>query len=245
MILTGTRAHGATRRRMLGGDRGVPSLHKGEWMESGDDPALSPTVFLVEQPPGSVLPTHFHRNNEFQVVVQGGGMLGRHAVRSVMVHYAGAYSGYGPIAAGDQGLSYFTLRAVCEAGVLTEREEMVRGPKVQHHVPAIDVADAATLRECAQPVCETLLGPDADGLCVQRILLGPGQRCAANDPAGSTGQFHLVLAGTLDAAGQALGLWESAFHSAAGGAPRLVAGPEGADVLVLQIPHRDPVYAGH
>ena len=38
---------------------------KSEWMKAGDDPAFSPTVFLVEQPPNVSLCTHFHRNNQF------------------------------------------------------------------------------------------------------------------------------------------------------------------------------------
>jgi hypothetical protein len=131
MIVTGTRAHGELRRRFLQLPSGF-CYHKGEWMESGDDPLLSPTMFLVEQPAGKVLPTHWHRENQFQVVVGGGGTMGRHEIAPIMVHYAGAYSGYGPIIAGPEGVKYFTIRAVFEQGAMmaaTQLESMIRGPK--------------------------------------------------------------------------------------------------------------------
>jgi hypothetical protein len=36
----------------------------------------------------------------------------------VVVHYAGAFTGYGPLIAGPQGITYFTLRPVCESGFI-------------------------------------------------------------------------------------------------------------------------------
>ena len=69
------------------------SFHRSEWMQAGHDPVLSPTVFLVEQPPGAELPPHFHTQNQFQVVKEGYGSLGRHTIGPGSVHYAGAYTG--------------------------------------------------------------------------------------------------------------------------------------------------------
>lgn len=87
-------------------------FHKGEWMESGQDPRLSPTVFLVEQPANTTLKTHFHGENQFQVFVRGSGSIGRETISPMTVHYAGAYTGYGPLLSGPEGLFYFTIRAV-------------------------------------------------------------------------------------------------------------------------------------
>ena len=56
-------------------------------------------------------------------VVGGGGTMGRHEIAPIMVHYAGAYSGYGPIIAGPEGVKYFTIRAVHEAGEVARRHE--------------------------------------------------------------------------------------------------------------------------
>src|SRR5678816_3651970 len=91
---------------------------KSEWMANvtggSGDAELSPTVFLVEQAPNVSLRTHFHRQNQFQIFVRGSGTIGRHPLGPLMVHYAGAYSGYGPLVAGPEGLAYFTLRTVFE-----------------------------------------------------------------------------------------------------------------------------------
>src|SRR5688572_4441868 len=101
-------------------------------MESGNDPRLSPTVFLVEQPPNTTLQPHFHRQNQFQLFVGGGGTFGRAPLQPITVHYAGAYTAYGPLVAAGQGIQYFTIRPVCESGFIpvAEREQkMIRGPK--------------------------------------------------------------------------------------------------------------------
>ena len=95
------------RARMSRHPRALPdgfSFHRSEWMDGGKDPLWSPTVFLVEQPPDSILASHFHTQNQFQVVMAGSGKLGAHDVRHGSVHYAGAYTGYGPVVAGPQGL---------------------------------------------------------------------------------------------------------------------------------------------
>ena len=49
MIAIGTRAHGEAKRRQLPNMRA--HFYKSEWLEAGDDATLSPTAFLVEQPP--------------------------------------------------------------------------------------------------------------------------------------------------------------------------------------------------
>lgn len=49
------------------------TYYKTDWLTSGGDRELSPTVFLVEQAPNVSLRTHFHRNNQFQLFVRGSG----------------------------------------------------------------------------------------------------------------------------------------------------------------------------
>jgi hypothetical protein len=176
MIVTGTRAHGELRRRFLQLPSGF-CYHKGEWMESGDDPLLSPTMFLVEQPAGKVLPTHWHRENQFQVVVGGGGTMGRHEIAPIMVHYAGAYSGYGPIIAGPEGVKYFTIRAVFEQGAMmaaTQLESMIRGPKRQVSTDRYQPLGEAGLAGLTGARCVDLIEPAADKLAAQVWQLPAG-----------------------------------------------------------------------
>lgn len=245
MIVVGTRAHGDARRRFLQLPSGF-SYHKGEWLESGEDPQLSPTAFLVEQPGDTVLPPHFHQQNQFQVVVDGGGTLGRHDIGPITVHYAGAYTGYGPLIAGPQGVKYFTIRAVYEKGammVATQRDRMIRGPKRHVSVgPFLPVGEAG-LAGLSAPDRVDLVAPASDKLAAQVWRLPPGARALALDPAGSSGQFHMVLSGTLRHGGAEIGRHEMIFASADEGAQQLVAGDRGAEVLLLQIPPKAAEYA--
>ena len=64
----------------------------------------SPQAFLVHQQPGWVLRAHYHRQEQFQVALRGGGMMGRHALNALSVHYTTRESGYGPLSAGPDGL---------------------------------------------------------------------------------------------------------------------------------------------
>jgi hypothetical protein len=244
MIVTGTRAHGEMRRRFLQLPDGF-AYHKGEWMESGEDPLLSPTVFLIEQGAGKVLPTHWHRENQFQVVVGGAGTMGKHHIGPIMVHYAGAYSGYGPIIAGPEGVMYFTIRAVHEQGAMMasrDRDRMVRGPKRQESSDSYQPLDDAAIAALTSPRCIDLIAPAPDKLAAQVWQVPPGGSAQALDPAGSSGQFLMVLAGELQHNGQALHQWETMFVSADEPAQQLQAGTAGAQVLLMQIPPKAGVY---
>src|SRR5258708_39913544 len=143
-----SRAAGIAEPVVVNGDTYI----KSEWMANlaGDDndAEFSPTVFLVDQPPNVSLRTHFHRQNQFQIFVRGSGSIGRHKLGPLMVHYASAYTGYGPLVSRPDGLAYFTLRTVFEKGSLTMTQhapEMKRGPK--RHLPSqiVPVAAAATI----------------------------------------------------------------------------------------------------
>src|SRR3954451_8876249 len=60
--------------------------------------------------------SHFHEHPQFQVFVEGDATFQRHHVAPVNVHFTDAYSVYGPIVAGDDGLSFFVLRPELDAG---------------------------------------------------------------------------------------------------------------------------------
>lgn len=127
----------------------------------------------MEQGPHSALAPHFHRKNEFQVVVQGGGHFGAHAVQAITVHYAGAYTGHGPVVAGDEGLSYFTILSVFEQGAAflpQGRDQMVRGPKRQFHSPPYPAADAQALAARRDAETLELIPPQPDGIGATRAI---------------------------------------------------------------------------
>lgn len=242
MIVTGTRSHSQERRRPIA--VAESTFFKGEWMESGQDPVLSPTVFLAEQPPDYTLQTHFHRQNQFQLFVEGTGTLGRVPVDAVTVHYAGAYTGYGPLLSGPQGLKYFTIRPVFDTGFIpaTEaREKMVRGPK-RHAQASLGVPWSEEQLAALKSVEDHFAIPPELGLAARHLRLPPHARWQLTHVADSTGAFLFVLSGTAVAAGRQLSPWESVFASA-DETLDVVAGDSGAELVALHVPPTEPEYA--
>ena len=70
------------------------------------------TRVMVMLPPGYLGRAHFHEVDQFQVFFGGAGATyQRHEVPWAMLHYADAYTTYGPFQAGGSTLRFFTLRA--------------------------------------------------------------------------------------------------------------------------------------
>ena len=243
MIALGTARRAQQTRHQRRLDNGF-CFHRSEWMEGGRDPALSPTIFLVEQPPHSVLHPHFHTQNQFQVFKEGSGTLGRRSVGPGSVHYAGAHTGYGPLVAGPEGLSYFTIRAAYEAGahfLPADREQLRRGPKRHAHGPWHEGVDSATLRALHCTTRTQLIAQDPDGMEALSLLVPAGSAVERPRAEGS-GQFQLVLAGEFVAPQGGLGPWESRFLSSGEDTAGCCAGATGLHLLVLMMPRMASEY---
>lgn len=245
MILAATREQAVRTRRQIDLP-GLFSYHKTEWLQTEPAPGLpSPLVYLVEQPPFSVLPAHFHRQNQFQVFVGGSGTFGPRPITRGMVHYANAYTGYGPIIAGNDGVRYFTIRAIFDSGAFmidSQRDAMVQGPKRNLHGDSgmsMDVPHLANLGEIRR---QALFPPQPDTLQAERISAPSGSRIALAAPEG-LGMFCLVLEGSIGYGGLTLGPHESLYLSPGEPAATLMAGSGGADLLRLQVPHLAPEYS--
>lgn len=243
MIALGSAALAGETRHHRALDNGF-SFHRSEWMQSGPGPGLSPTVFLVEQPPASVLMPHFHMQNQFQVIKEGSGTLGPRAVGPGSVHYAGAFTGYGPVVAGPAGLSYFTIRAVYETGanfLPAARDRLQRGPKRHAQGPLHEPLSMDALCGLASARRVQLIAPQ-DDLEAYALQLPPFAPVETSEPGGS-GQFQLVLAGRLETPQGRLRAWESRYLSSGEDAAGCTAGESGLHLLVLQMPADAPEYA--
>lgn len=247
MIFVGTELMQKQRRRAMRLANGT-DFFRGEYLQAPPDAELSPQSFLVEQAANSTILSHFHIQNQFQVVVGGSGSLGRHMLKPLAVHYAGAYTGYGPVVAGPKGLHYMTLRPMSDPGAnfLPEaRGALVRGPKRHYTSEALPRLKADELRALRAPRVTDIEPLQDDGLAVVQYALPPHASCAALAPATGGGQFMLVVGGSLRHGDATLAFCENLFISADEPAYELHAGEQGAEVLLLQCPPRDPAYAGH
>jgi hypothetical protein len=183
---------------------------------------LYPMAFLVEQDAGAVVGAHYHQADQFQVIVAGSGRLGRHDVAAGAVHFAGAWSAYGPLAAGSEGLQYFTLRNGWDPGArymaFPDNRSALRA-RPRRHREAIGMSAAA-----------------ADGLCVKQFVLSSRQTVTGLDPASGAGQFWVVLSGDLVSDDASAPQNSCLFISPDEPPFRAVAGADGATLLLLQFP---------
>lgn len=208
-----------------------------------------PQVLLVEQqiPHSKILP-HFHGVDQFQVIVDGEGRLGQHAVGPVSLHYTNRFTAYGPIEAGARGMSYFVLRpefAVSGSHYLhlpEERAKMPRGGKRYFMADHLPVSSADQLKALRELEIKRLLGVadnDADaGVFADMLLLPPRASHRGADPQSGGGQVFLVLQGMLEHDRQSLSAPASVVLTRDEPALEFSAGADGLQVLMMQYPRR-------
>jgi hypothetical protein len=184
---------------------------------------IYPMAFLVEQDPDEVVGAHYHQADQFQVMVAGSGRLGLHDVTSGAVHFAGAWSAYGPLQAGAEGLHYFTLRNGWDPGArymaFPDNRSGLRGVARRHR----------------EVVGETE-APASDGLFARRLRIAPGASETGPDPASGAGQFWVVLSGSLAVDGEAVPAMSCVFVHPDEAPFIATAGADGLDVLAMQFP---------
>lgn len=195
-----------------------------------------PQVFMSEMPdPGSVIDPHFHDVDEFQVIVCGGGKFAGAPVEGIIYHYADAYAPYGPIIAGDKGIDFITFRAGCTTGYfpMPESRSKIPGKPGRNLNGKFDIGKPLPAALASER--ETFLADPKDGMQIVGLRLG-ANALAQGEPADAGQQYYLVCAGTLLVDGQAVpakGLIQVLPGEAA---LTLQAGPQGAHVLLLQLP---------
>lgn len=205
---------------------------KVDLIESAEGPQPAPQVFAVQMDPGSSLGTHFHFQDQFQLVIKGGGTIGRSPLRPLSLHYASGHTGYGPLVAGEGGMTYYTIRAITDGPghyLPGAREDMQAVRKRNLHA------------EWATPPAGALhpLVPLQDnGAAAWAVSLAPGEFFQAQDDAGM--RFYVVVEGSVHIAGDALQALDCAFLSGEDRRTALRAGDAGAQLLVLQFNQATP-----
>ena len=209
----------------------------------GADVTEEPMGFLVEGNHERVIRPHFHENDQFQVVVSGGGVLGKHKLSIHTVHFSRAYTPYGPINFGAEGLGFLTLRARKDPGAQylpDARDKLVgiaqRKPWQVTEAPDFTRSGDVSLKPFSQI-------KDDRGLAAYSLSLAPNAAVSAPDPSHSGGQHIIVTKGSLAYQGREYKAITIAFVKPYEGAWQLVAGPEGLEALVLSYPRREPVAA--
>ena len=197
------------------------------------DVTQSCQAFLVVRPfAGARIEPHFHDVDQFQVVVDGDGKMGKKAVRPITFQYADAYTPYGPIVANEH-LSFFTIRNISSGGFweMPGNRQLMPGRAGRNIEGLFDLEKGVPA--AGQAIRENLMETQADGVDAVGFRLGPGARSTGLAAVGK-GQFYLVCAGTIIADGKELGEKSIVRLEPDDPALELVAGKDGAQVLAMQ-----------
>jgi hypothetical protein len=182
-----------------------------------------------------VTPPHYHRVRQFQLVVHGKeARIGKHETPRFSFHFVDGSSPYGPIYAGPDGIAWFTLRATADVGAyfMPGAKDYMRGRAGRNVVVNVDEKPLPT----AGVELGELISPEPDGLASFRIRVGPGENTIGPPPGETGGQYYYVAGGSLVVDGRVVDGTCLAWVGPEEEHPRLTAGDEGADVLVLQFP---------
>jgi hypothetical protein len=192
-----------------------------------------PLAFLVNGPPEFVIPPHFHEIDQYQIFVGGSATLGKHTVLPGSVHYADAYTPYGPITATEDGFNYLTLRP---RSIIGYHEMPAGGPLLKPVNTArgrrgrMMVADIEPGRP-RQIACEPLF-EEPDGIAAYRLAAGPGGVLPQPDIAHG-GAYYVVLDGEITADDQAYPPRSCLWVGQGEAPPKMIAGADGASVAFM------------
>src|SRR5687768_7680382 len=178
---------------------GGQSAWRTNYMVPPDEAPNQPQAFLAECGPQRNLRTHYHANDQFQIFVSGDGHAGKHPIAPFQVHFARAYTPYGPIIAQDAGVGFLTLRAKKDGGAqfLPEKREQLLGVKDRNAWQITVPVNFPEVNGSAIAV-EPLEGlRDDRGLMGHALSVKANAEALAPSPAGSNGQYVVVLGGSL------------------------------------------------
>ena len=198
-----------------------------------------PVAFMVEGDKDRIIKPHFHQVDQFQVIVSGGGTLGRHPLALHAVHFSRAHTPYGPILFAEEGLGFLTLRAHWDPGaqyIPAQKEKLQqvpnRRPWQATEVPKFDRKVPVSLQPFEQI-------KDDRGLSAYALSMQPGESTNAPDVSATNGQYIIVTRGGIVHEGKHHAALTIIFVTRHEEAFRLVAGPEGAEALILNFPRTE------
>jgi rubredoxin len=226
-------------RKGIAGSTGLTTT---TFFRSSPDSQDSPTVFVARQDPGFKNSIHYHAVDEFQIIVEGKGKFGRHDVSPYHVHFARAYTPYGPLLPGQEtGWAFMTLRAHYDPGAQhlpATQEKLKQIPdrrpwQITKQITFPAQGPGISLQEV--PGIK-----DDQGLFACSLTMAPNTRTVAPDPSGGDGQFVVVVKGSLvhgDREHKAL----TAVHVRPEEAAfQIHAGAQGLEGLILNLPQVKP-----
>jgi hypothetical protein len=210
-------------------------LESGNYFGNNQVIGRGPQGFFVHFGPNFHISPHFHRVDQYQIVVRGSGRIGKHELSPVSVHYADGFTPYGPIECGPEGMAFFNLRSHSDTGAYpmpASREALERrAGRARTEHTAFRLTD-----EVHSLQMRALIELQPDGLATYEVLAGPGVELVS-EVAGGACRYQLVLDGSLEVGSKLLPKDSCVFASAGEVLSGHRAGPAGVHVLEVQLPY--------
>ena len=181
---------------------------------------------------------HFHEVDQFQVIMDGSGDFGRHFVKPYCVHFARAYTPYGPLQADKEtGWAFMVLRSRFDSGAQRFPQSLEKLKQVPNRQPwqvTTDVSfPARTSGVNVQDIPEI---KDEQGLFTHTITMAANTRMTAPDPSVGDGQYVVAVKGSLMHENKERDAPAVVFVKRDEPAFEIVAGAQGLDAIVLNFP---------
>ncbi len=226
------------RRNPGGPDR--PASTSFPFFRATTDTPNAPTAFLARYDPDDRSCTHYHAVDQFQILVAGKGTLGRHEVSPYYVHFARAYTPYGPLHADkDSGWTFMTLRTRYDAGAQRLPGALPKLTQVPDRQPW-QITSQVTFPALGAGLQEVPGVKDDRGLYSCALTLSPGARTVAPAPSSGAGQYVVVVKGSLLHEGKERQALTVVFVKPDEDAFQIHAGPQGLEAIILNFPQAAP-----
>ena len=208
--------------------------------------APGPQALMSEQEPGEVIHPHFHGTAQFQLFPAGGGTIGRKndPLLPLMVQFKDHHTAYGPLVAGPNGMTFFSLRVFTGNSrpvYLTEPDyrDLLKPSKRRNWLsPRLELSSPSWLQNRREASWESLWNPADidDEMNAQLLRLGAGQKVAGPDPRRAAGYYVFVVNGSMVHDNRDLGAWSMSVVEPTEAGFDIVAGDRGLEALVLEFP---------
>jgi rubredoxin len=221
---------------------GAPGARNTTFFRATADTPDGPTAAINRYEGHKVSNAHFHDVDQFQVIMEGSGDFGRHAVKPYYVHFSRAHTPYGPLQSNkDTGWAFMVLRTRFDPGAqrfpwayeklkeIPNRQPWQITTKVDFPEPTAGVAvhDVPEIK-------------DERGLFTQTVTMGPNTRTRTPDRLGGDGQYFVVVKGSVIHEGTERPAPAVVFINRDEPPIELQAGAQGLQAIIMNFPKPGP-----
>ena len=180
---------------------GSPGALSTTFFRATKDAPDAPTAALNRYPGGEsrYSAAHFHEVDQFQVIMEGSGDFGRHAVKPYYVHFSRAYTPYGPlISAKDTGWGFIVLRSRLDSGAQRFPDSLPKLKSIPNRKPW-QVTAEARFPDANGGVATLDIEEirDDQGLFTRTLTMAPNAHTLTPEQGGGDGQYVVAVKGSL------------------------------------------------